>query len=106
VNPSYELSEAAADDLLEIAHYTVSRWGMDQAVCYEQTLKDHFEDIGHHKVRARVVLKHRPDYLISRCEHHYVFHLTRKSGLPRILGVFHENMDLMRRIRKRMAGIL
>jgi toxin ParE1/3/4 len=49
------------------------------------------------------VLKHRPELLVSRCEHHYVFHLVRKKQCPLILAVFHESMDLMVRLRERLG---
>ena len=100
--PKYELTEGAAQDLQAIAHYTIQTWGMDQADRYGAQIENHLEAIASDKARARTFLKHRPELLVSRCEHHCVFHLARKGQPPLILAVLHEKMDLMRRLRARL----
>lgn len=100
----YELTEAADSDLQAIASYTLSTWGVEQAHHYEALLDNHFKAIGRQKARARVFLKHRPELLVSRCEHHYVFHLLRENQCPLILAVLHERMDLMNRLRERLES--
>lgn len=102
--PLYELTEAADSDIQSIADYTISAWGMEQANHYEALLESHFQAIGLQKARTRAFLKHRPELLVSRIERHYVFHLVRKNRCPLILAVFHENMDLMSRLRKRLIS--
>ena len=99
---AYELTPAADSDLAEIARYTIETWGVPQARRYEARLKHHFALIARGKARTRVFLKHRPELLVSRCEHHYVFHRIRPEGRPLIIAVFHESMDLMSRMRKRL----
>ena len=101
--PHYELAKAVEDDLQNIAQYTVSKWGAKQAVHYGTLLDAHFEVIGNGTVRSRIFLQHRPELRVSRVEHHYVFHLERKKQGPLILAVFHENMDLMTRLRNRLG---
>jgi toxin ParE1/3/4 len=100
--PNYELAEAAEDDLKGIALYTVSKWGSNQASRYAALLDAHFEVIGKGEARTRVFLPHRPELRVSRVEHHYVFHLERRNQYPLILAVFHEQMDLMARLRDRL----
>jgi toxin ParE1/3/4 len=100
--PLYELAEAADADLLAVAHYTISTWGAEQVRRYESLLESHFKDIGRKKARTRVFLKHRPELLVSRIGHHYVFHLVRNGQCPLILAVLHESMDLMNRLRVRL----
>src|SRR5690242_18739465 len=99
---SYELAEAAEEDLRSIALYTLSKWGSRQATRYGAILDAHFEAIGKGKARARIFLRHRPELRVSRIGHHYVFHLDRERQCPLILAVFHENMDLMTRLRARL----
>jgi toxin ParE1/3/4 len=99
---AYELAPAADRDLQEIAWYTIETWGVAQARRYEAQLKRHLAAIGKGKVRARVLLKHRPNLLVSRCQHHYIFYLSRERRRPLIIGVFHESMDLLSRVRKRL----
>lgn len=100
----YELTEAADADIQSIARYTVETWGAEQARRYEALLENHFKAIGRQKAQTRMILKHRPELLVSRCEHHYVFHLVRERQCPLILAVLHENMDLMNRLRARLSS--
>jgi len=100
--PDYKLTLGAEDDLLGIARYTIATWGAEQARRYERLLENHFRAIARNAVRTRVFLKHRPDLLFTHCEHHYVFHILLENKSPVILAVFHENMDLMTRIKQRL----
>jgi len=99
---AYELTPAADRDLLEIARYTIKTWGIEQADRYEAALEEYFTAIGEGKARARSFLEHRPQLRVGRCQHHYVFFLQRENACPLILAVFHENMDLMTRLRDRL----
>ncbi len=98
----YELTPAADRDLLDIARYTIKTWGLEQAARYEASLKKHFSAIGKGEARTRIFLEHRPELRCCRCEHHYAFFLQRENACPLILAVFHENMDLMTRLRDRL----
>ena len=100
--PVYELTEAADADLQAIARYTIETWGIEQARRYEDLLENHFEAIAQQTARTRAFLKSRPELMVSRCEHHYVFHLVREKQCSLILAVFHESMDLMARVRNRL----
>lgn len=101
---AYELTKAAEHDLRAIARYTVKTWGPEQALGYAATLENHFASLGGRGARGRVFLKHRPELLVTHCERHYVFHLVRSAQCPLVLAVFHENMDLMTRLRGRLGG--
>ncbi|HWH69324.1 MAG TPA: type II toxin-antitoxin system RelE/ParE family toxin [Candidatus Sulfotelmatobacter sp.] len=101
--PNYELVQAAEADLQDIARYTIAKWGFEQAARYGAILDTHFEAIGSGKARTHIFLQHRPELRVSRIEHHYVFHLNREKQCPIILAVFHENMDLMSRLRARLG---
>ena len=98
----YQLTPEADDDLLGVAHYTIKTWGEEQAEHYAGKLRSCFETIGSGKARPRELLKTRPDLLVTRCEHHYVFYRLRKGQAPLIIAILHENMDLMNRLRERL----
>lgn len=100
--PGFELARSAESDIRSIALYTLNKWGANQAARYAANLDAHFEAIGNGKARSRIFLTHRPELRVSRVEHHYAFHLVRKKKCPLILAVFHENMDLMTRLRERL----
>jgi toxin ParE1/3/4 len=101
--PNYELAAAAEHDIESIAHYTISKWGVKQALSYGALLDCHFEAIGNGKAKSRVFMQHRPELRVSRVEHHYVFHQERKKQRPLIIAVLHEKMDLMVRLRDRLG---
>ena len=101
--PDYELSIAAQDDLKGIARYTVDKGGLKQAKRYEALLVKGFRNISKGHLPPRVFLSHRHDLLFTRCEHHYIFYAPREAHPPLILAVFHENMDLMQRLKERLT---
>ncbi|MCE9635661.1 MAG: type II toxin-antitoxin system RelE/ParE family toxin [Planctomycetes bacterium] len=100
--PNYAISPAGADDLLQIALYTIKTWGLEQTDRYEAALESHFRAIGRGEAVTSNPIPHRPDLRCSRCEHHYVFSLHRPGTVPLILAVLHENMDLMKRLAERL----
>lgn len=100
--PGFELARSAESDIRSIALYTLEKWGAKQAAHYTTILDAHFEAIANGKARTRTFLQHRPELLVSRVEHHYVFHLNRRKQCPLILAVLHENMDLVLRLRDRL----
>lgn len=100
--PCYRLSASAREDIKAIARYTLRKWGPDQAQRYQELLTVCFRSIAQREIRPRIFLKRRADLLFTRCEHHYVFYILPEGDSPLIIAVFHENMDLMVRIRQRL----
>ena len=98
----YELAQAAEADLKNIALYTISEWGPEQAARYGAILDAHLTAIADGKARTRIFLRHRPELRVSRIKYHYVFHLIREKQCPIILAVLHQRMDLMSRLRDRL----
>ena len=99
---TYQLTALAREDLREVARYTVKTWGTKQARRYQVSLESFFEAIAENKIQGHTFTRRRPDLLFARCEHHFVFFLRRENSCPLILAVFHEKMDLMMRMRKRL----
>lgn len=102
--PKYELTFEAEKDLLGIAHYTIKTWGEDQARVYHAALKKAFSTIGTDPSKGRIFSKKRSELRFLRAEHHYIFYLIEESNVPLILAVLHENMDLVKRIKRRLDG--
>lgn len=102
--PGYELTALAEEDLRTIARYTVDTWGIKQAKRYEALLLKRFQEIAQGNITPRVFLKNRPDLSFTYCEYHYIFYWQPKDReRPIILAVLHERMDLMRRLKNRLA---
>ena len=100
--PEYRLTPDAEDDLLEIAIYTIRRWGLQQADVYEAALVGCFQTIGQGKEQSSAPITHRPELQVTRCRHHYVFSLREKNSPALIVAILHEKMDLMVRLRERL----
>jgi len=100
----YEVTEAADDDLLAIARYTINKWGIEQARRYGSALESRFSAIGQGKIQRRVFSKKRPELLFTHCEHHYIFYMMRHNRCPLIIAVLHENMNLVARLKKRLRA--
>ena len=98
----YQITADVEEDLKVIARYTVAEWRVAQSKRYRALLGACFKEIGQNKARKRMFEKRRPDLLFHRCEHHYIFYILRKNECPLIIALFHENMDLMKQVKKRL----
>ena len=101
----FELAEEADQDLFSIARYTDRNWGRKQAEKYRKQLIQHFAALVARDVLEKAAFKHRDDFRISRCEHHYVFFVRDENENVLILAILHKNMDLIARFRERLGGM-
>ncbi len=102
---NFELSHLADGEIVGIIRYTFKKWDTDQAIRYVGFLDAHFEAIGRGEVRTKVVLGHRADLHMSRCQRHVIFFQKRADDRPLILAVLHEQMELMERLQERLDEI-
>lgn len=98
----YDLTDDADADLEEIASYTLRRWGEQQVDVYMGLLEKRFEEIAAREVTPRQFSRRFPEVLVSRCEHHFIFYLHPEGQKPLIIAVYHENMDMITRLRERL----
>lgn len=98
----FQLTSDAAADLLEIARYTIQKWGKARAKKYEQKLKESFATIGRGEAHARILFENWPELRFSHCEHHYIFFLMRPAQSTAIIAILHERMNMIQRIRARL----
>lgn len=99
----YDLTPAAEADLREIARYTMREWGERQAKQYETLLETCFQGIAESSVLSRPFSERYPQVRVTRCEHHDIFYLLPEGTRPRIIAVLHERMDMLARLRDRLA---
>ena len=76
----YLITPDVAEDLKGIFDYTIDHWGVEQAHRYKGKLTFHFRKIAQGKAKTRSFLKKFPELRVSRCEHHYIFHLIQKNS--------------------------
>ena len=92
---NYRLSRLAANDLEEIAEYTIERFGIEQARRYRDGLKTCFIQLANNPAIGR-----KAEQLIRglrRFEHqsHVVFYIGESESLL-IVRVLHSSMDVPR----------
>jgi toxin ParE1/3/4 len=87
----YRLSRLARLDLIEIADYTVDRWGADQANRYLDSLAARFEQLARTPTIGRPCTSVRPGYRRMEHEKHVIFYRTKRNGV--FIGrILHERM--------------
>jgi toxin ParE1/3/4 len=98
----YVLTEAAEADLRAIIRYTREQWGDAQLRRYIATLERGIADLAAGQSPFKDMSALFPALRMARCGHHSVFCLPRE-GLPAlIVAIFHERMDLMKRLAERL----
>ena len=100
----YNITEDAEQDLREIARYTLSKFGPKQLEAYRQALKITFNAIGRNEVIQRQFSIKRPEILVTRCQHHYVFYIVEDVDQPTVIGVIHEVRDIVVLLTSRLTG--
>jgi len=89
---SLVFSPAAQSDMEAIWDYTVEHWGLDQADCYTDDIRDACHDLASSRRRGRPV-DVRPGYLKYPVGSHIVFFRDHGDQLE-VVRVLHGSMDV------------
>ncbi|WP_420960951.1 type II toxin-antitoxin system RelE/ParE family toxin [Brucella sp. IR073] len=98
----YILAKAAETDLRDIMQSTRKQWGAPQMRRYIAALKQGITSLAAGRGASKDMSALYPSLRMARCEHHYVFCLSRKDAPALIIAIFHERMDLMTRLADRL----
>lgn len=101
--PVYELTPQAESDIRDIIRYTLERHGETQALRYNKAMEKRFCEIAEKAAPSRAFSDRLPQVLVARCEHHYIFYSHPEGKPPRIIAVLHERMDIVSRLKNRLA---
>lgn len=102
VKSKYQFTVDAENDLREILSYTQENFGKRRALKYSKQLNSCLEKLGNQKKLIKEFNIKKHEMQVIHCQKHYIFGLIR-GGLPvLIIAIFHERMDLMRRLQKRL----
>ncbi|MCJ8268955.1 MAG: type II toxin-antitoxin system RelE/ParE family toxin [Psychrosphaera sp.] len=99
----YELTKDAQRDLQQIARYTLNKWGKAQLQKYRSGLKRTLKLIAQNEVVPRLFSKRFPQLLVTKYQNHFIFYLTEKNTKPVIIGVIHEERDIVNRLARRLS---
>ncbi len=102
MTPLYEISKVAEEDWSNIARYTLEKFGEKQVQRYTNQLVKCIEDLANNVglYKEKSISNHR--VLIKRCQKHYIFSLIQDDKPILIIAIFHEKMDLMKRLKSRL----
>ena len=91
----YRLSQAAKEDLLEIALYGDQQFGAHQSDIYKNKLKTHFELLAENPYLFMSVDEIRKGYRRSVCGAHAIYYRVADDGVVEIMRVLkHQNPNL------------
>lgn len=91
----------ARQDLRDIWQYTVETWGRSQANVYLSKIDQCIQNVARGKADGKQIDGLDRDILLYHCKHHYIFFHILDERLT-ILAVFHERMDLLKRVKERI----
>ena len=99
---NYTLSLDAEQDLKEIARYTLKKWGKDKLTEYKEGLEGNFKAISD-KIYHKDFSERFPDLFVIKHRHHFIFYFFNTSEKPVIIGVIHEQLDIINRLNDRLT---
>lgn len=99
---AYILTAEAESDLRSVIRYTRAQWSAAQVRRYVSTLERGIANLAEGKGPFKDMSALYPALRMARCEHHYIFCLLREDAAALIVAIFHERMDLMKRLAGRL----
>ncbi len=103
MNRHYILAKGASNDLQDIIRHTNEEWGEAQCLTYVGQLEKTAMAVAKGEGSFKDLSAIHPQLRMARCGRQYIFCLPRPNGLPVILAIFHERMDIMARLRSRLG---
>ncbi len=97
---AYILTVEAEADLRSVIR--TPQWGAAQVRRYVSALERGIADLAEGKGSFKDMSALHPGLRMSRCEHHYVFCLPREEAPALVVAIFHERMDLTKRLAGRL----
>lgn len=89
----YRLTPRAANDLDDIADYTIQKWGENQANDYLGALVGRFESLAVNPTLGRNRDDVHPGYRSFPEGHHIIFYTVHDDYIA-IIGIPHKSMDV------------
>lgn len=97
----FRLTPSAKADLAQIHRYTRKQWGNEQAQRYSAQLKSDFVALASGKKSGRLLSELDAGLEVYLSQKHYILYLRYDNHIG-ILGVLHEKMDMLTRIKDRL----
>jgi len=98
----YQLSKDADLDWQDILHYTYESFGERQVKIYTSALLKCLDNLSNETGLFKKLNIETHEVLSMQCKKHILFGLKQEGKPLLIIAIFHEKMDLMNRLRKRI----
>ena len=99
----YILTKGAEADLRDITRYTVAQWGADQCRTYIADLEEKAEAVALGQGVFKDMSDLMPGLRVATSGKHYIFCVPRPDAPAVILAILHERMDILARLKSRLA---
>ena len=93
MTPRFRITPRAAQDLRNIARFTLEKWGKDQRDAYLRALDRRFSWLAQSPERGRARPDVKEGYYSYVQGSHVIFYLIREGGID-IIGIPHQRMDV------------
>ncbi len=100
---NFEVSFDAEQDLLDIISYTIENHGVPKMELYIAKLEKCADQLAMKQGHFRVIDVDYKSVRVKHCQHHYIFGFDRDSSVFEVIAIFHERMDLIRRLEIRLS---
>ncbi len=90
----FTVTEAAKNDLKNIARFTQKRWGLEQRNNYLKTLDDSFHQLARNPATGRACNEIKVGYYKFPTGSHMIFYRKKSDLKIQIVRVLHESMDV------------
>jgi len=99
---AYQFSPTAKKDLQKIIDYTIDNFGIKHAKKYVRSLEKCADNLAQGNL-SRSIPDISPITTFIKCKHHYIFGFSQKEEPFYVVAIFHEKMDLIQRLKKRLS---
>ena len=99
---SYEISLEAEEDWYNITRYTLKNFGERQVQKYTDRILKCSDDLANGIGQFKEMNISGNKILSKHCQKHYIFALSQPNQPLLIIAILHEQMDLMKRLKKRL----
>jgi len=98
---TYKITEDAKLDLIEIAEYTLKKWGRNIFNQYKNGLTTKFESIANQTIGHKTFSVKLSDVYVTKFRYHFIFYMQVQKEII-VIAVIHEKRDILRCLINRL----
>lgn len=98
---TYQITDDAKNDLLDIAYNNLNKWGEKALITYRDGLDDVFNAIQDHSIIRKSFSSALPDVFVAKFKYHFIFYIY-KSDTAIIIAVIHEKRYVLKQLIHRL----